>query len=245
MKISTSILNAKNRIESIVKLNRTNTSYIHVDVMDGKFVKDTQFNKINEISSLNIISKYPLDIHLMVENPIKYIEQLQDMNIEYITFHIEVEKNINKIISLIKELNYKVGIAINPNTDINKVKPYLDKIDMILIMSVEPGKGGQKFIQTTTNRIKETKELIKDKNILIEVDGGINENTITMIKDADIAVAGTYIINSDNYYRQIEKLKTISTQKQSLLNIKNKIILAVIIILLIILLIYHLYSKYI
>ena len=243
MKISTSILNAKNKIESIVKLNTTNTDYIHVDVMDGKFVKDTQFNKINEISSLNIISKYPLDIHLMVENPIKYIEQLQDMNIEYITFHIEVEKNINKIISLIKELNYKVGIAINPNTDINKVKPYLDKRDMILIMSVEPSKGGQKFIQTTTNRIKETKELIKDKNILIEVDGGINENTITMIKDADIAVAGTDIINSDNYYRQIEKLKTISTQKQSLLNIKNKIILAVIIILLIILLIYHLYSK--
>ena len=142
MKISTSILNAKNKIESIVKLNTTNTDYIHVDVMDGKFVKDTQFNKINEISSLNIISKYPLDIHLMVENPIKYIEQLQDMNIEYITFHIEVEKNINKIISLIKELNYKVGIAINPNTDINKVKPYLDKIDMILIMSVEPGRSG-------------------------------------------------------------------------------------------------------
>ncbi len=249
MKISTSILNAKNRIESIVKLNRTNTSYIHVDVMDGKFVKDTQFNKIKEISSLNIVSTYPLDIHLMVENPIKYIKELSNMNIEYITFHIEVDKDINKIISSIKDLGYKVGLAIKPNTDINKLKKYLDAIDLILVMSVEPGKGGQPFLDTTPNRIKEIKELIKDKNILIEVDGGINEDTINMIKDIDIAVAGSYIINSDNYYRKIEKLlkynkkvKSIETKQDLLPRQGTKYILYPALIPIIILLLYSIHS---
>ena len=206
MKISTSILNVTNRVESVTKLNTTNTSYIHIDVMDGKFVSDTQFNNFNEINSINIVSKYPLDIHLMVENPIEYIHQLNSMNIEFITFHIEVEKDINKLINLIKEKGYKVGIAIKPNTDLNEIKPYLDKIDMILIMSVEPGKGGQPFIPTTTNRIKEVRKLIKGKNILIEVDGGINDETIIKVQDANIAVVGSYIINSDNYQHQIKKL---------------------------------------
>ena len=206
MKISTSILNVTNRVESVTKLNTTNTSYIHIDVMDGKFVSDTQFNNFNEINSINIVSKYPLDIHLMVENPIEYIHQLNSMNIEFITFHIEVEKDINKLINLIKEKGYKVGSAIKPNTDLNEIKPYLDKIDMILIMSVEPGKGGQPFIPTTTNRIKEVRKLIKGKNILIEVDGGINDETIIKVQDANIAVVGSYIINSDNYQHQIKKL---------------------------------------
>ena len=248
MKISTSILNSNNRIDSVVKLNRTNTSYIHVDVMDGKFVKDTQLNKINEISSLNIVSKYKLDIHLMVENPINYIKELSNMNIEYITFHIEVDKDINKIISTIKDLNYKVGLAIKPNTDINKLKPYLDKIDLILIMSVEPGKGGQKFLDTTPNRIKQIKELIKDKNILIEVDGGINEETIQYIKDIDIAVAGSYIINSDNYYRQIENLlkynkeENIEIKKELPTKQRIKYILYPALLPIIILLLYSIYS---
>ena len=206
MQIATSILNSNNRVESVSKLNRTNTSYIHIDVMDGKFVPDTQFNKFNEINAINMVSKYPLDIHLMVENPIEYIYQLNNMNIEFITFHIEVEKDINKLIVAIKEKGYKVGIAIKPNTKISKLEPYLDKIDMILVMSVEPGKGGQPFIPTTTTRIEEARKLIKDKNILIEVDGGINDETITKIQDANIAVVGSYIINSNNYQKQIEKI---------------------------------------
>ena len=206
MQIATSILNSNNRVESVSKLNRTNTSYIHIDVMDGKFVPDTQFNKFNEINAINMVSKYPLDIHLMVESPIEYICQLNNMKIEFITFHIEVEKDINKLIDAIKEKGYKVGIAIKPNTKINKLEPYLDKIDMILVMSVEPGKGGQTFISTTTTRIEEVRKLMKDKNILIEVDGGINDKTIIKIQDANIAVVGSYIINSDNYYTQIDKL---------------------------------------
>lgn len=206
MQIATSILNSNNRVESVSKLNHTNTSYIHIDVMDGKFVPDTQFNKFNEINAINMVSKYPLDIHLMVENPIEYIYQLNNMKIEFITFHIEVEKDINKLIDAIKEKGYKVGIAIKPNTKISKLEPYLDKIDMILVMSVEPGKGGQSFIPTTTTRIEEVRKLIKDKNILIEVDGGINDETIIKIQDANIAVVGSYIINSNNYQKQIEKI---------------------------------------
>ena len=208
MKISTSILNSNDRLESVKQLNRTETSYIHIDVMDGKFVKDTQFNKFNEINAINYMTKYPLDIHLMVENPIEYIEQYNDMNIEYITFHIEVEKDINKIISKIKEKGYKVGISIKPNTSIDKLLDYLKDIDLILIMSVEPGKGGQEFIPETTNKIKKIKEIIQNNNydLQIEVDGGINDKTIPLLESADIAVVGSYIINSDNYYQTIETL---------------------------------------
>lgn len=205
MQISTSILNSQNREESIKKLNYTKTKYIHIDVMDGKFVEDKQFT-INEIKTLNNISMKKLDIHLMVENPIEYINELNNMNIKYISFHIEVENNINEIISLIKEKGYKVGIAIKPNTDISLLKEYLDKIDLILIMSVEPGKGGQQFKEATPNRIKEIKKLIEKNPILLEVDGGINNETIHKIKESNIAVVGSYIINSDDYNITINKL---------------------------------------
>lgn len=207
MEISTSILNATNRVESVLKLNRTNTSYIHVDVMDGKFVSDTQF-KINEISAINRVTKYPLDIHLMVNDPIKYVLEFENMNIEYVTFHLEIRRSKEKIISKIKKMGYKVGISIKPDTDINKLIPYLKDIDLVLVMSVEPGKGGQEFLKTTVDRVNEVKKLIDDKeyDIKIEVDGGINDKTISKLQNVDIAVVGSYVIKSDNYYRQIEKL---------------------------------------
>ena len=217
MKISTSILNAENRLECVKKLNRTNTSYIHIDVMDGKFVPNTQFNNIREISAINIISKYKLDIHLMVENPIEYIEQFNNMNIECITFHIEVEKDIKEIISKIKTKGYKAGLSIKPNTNIDELVPYLKDIDLILVMSVEPGKGGQEFLQNTTERINKVKKLITKENddIQIEVDGGINDETITLLENVDIAVVGSYIIKSDNYYQTIEKLLKIHKNNSS------------------------------
>ena len=211
MQISTSILNSLNREESIKKLNYTKTNYIHIDVMDGLFVSDKQFT-INEIKTLNNISMKKLDIHLMVENPNNYIKELSNMKIEYITFHIEVDNNINNIISTIKEKDYKVGLAIKPNTDINLLKPYLDKIDLILVMSVEPGKGGQPFLETTPPRINKIKELIQGKDILIEVDGGITEKTIEKVPNADIVVSGSYIVKSYNYN---EKINILLQQKTS------------------------------
>ena len=170
MQISTSILNSNNRIESIKKLNYTKTKYIHIDIMDGRFVNDKQFT-INEIKELNNLSQKKLDIHLMVENPIEYI----------------------------------VGIAIKPNTDINTLLPYIEKIDLLLIMSVEPGKGGQQFIKETPSKIEKIKKAINN-NIMIEVDGGINNNTIKEINNIDIAVVGSYIIKSNNYNNQINNL---------------------------------------
>lgn len=208
MKISTSILNAENRIECVKKLNNTDTDYIHIDVMDGKFVSDTQFNNSKEINAINIISKYKLDIHLMVENPIEYIEQFNNMNIEYITFHLEVKKNINEIISKIKDKGYKIGLSIKPNTNIKELIPYLKNIDLILVMSVEPGKGGQEFLSNTIERINKIKELITKNNndIQIEVDGGINDKNIYQLENIDIAVVGSYIIKSNDYSNQIKKL---------------------------------------
>lgn len=205
IKISTSILSSNNREECIKNLNNTETDYIHIDVMDGAFVPNKQFT-IKEIINLSKISNKPLDIHLMVTNPIKYIKKIIHIdNIEYITFHLEINKNIDKLITYIKKHNKKCCLSIKPNTKVTELNDYLDKIDMILIMSVEPGYGGQEFIPNTINKIKELKELT---NKLIEVDGGINNITINDIKnDIDIAVIGSYITNSNDYNKTINELK--------------------------------------
>ena len=197
MKISASILDCKDKINSVLELNRTNINYIHIDVMDGKFVPNTSFEDMGVIRGINMVTKYKMDVHLMVDNPL-----------EYITIHLEIGKNIEYLITKIKELGYKVGLSIKPNTSVIDLKPYLNDIDMVLLMSVEPGMGGQSFIENTTTKIKELKELIKEtnKDIIIEVDGGINNETISKIKDIDIAVVGSYITKSDNYYKQIEEL---------------------------------------
>ena len=205
IKISPSILASNNRIESIQKLNNTSAEYIHIDAMDGKFVPNTQM-LIDEIIELEKHTKIPLDIHLMVEDPITYIQYLENKNIEYITIHLEIEKDINEIINEIKKLNYKVGLSIKPSTKVSKIIPYLDKIDLVLIMSVEPGFGGQQFIESTLNKAKEIKEI--NKNITIEMDGGINDTNINKLKEyVDIAVVGSYITNSNNYNEAINNLK--------------------------------------
>ena len=205
MKIATSILNAKDRKESIIKLNNTNTDYIHIDVMDNIFVPNYQL-PIKEVNELISLTQKKFDIHLMVENPLSYIKELNFQNIDSITFHIEIKKDINELIKIIKEKNIKVGLAIKPNTEVNTLDNYLDKVDKILVMSVEPGFGGQKFIENTPSRIKEIKN--KNNSILIEVDGGINNETIKDIKDiADIAVVGSYITNKEDYNDAINSLK--------------------------------------
>ena len=206
MKLSVSILNSKDRKEMIDKLNNANISYIHMDVMDGKFVSQNtlSFQELRELSSF---SNKKLDVHLMMDNPEEYINNIKDLNnIENITIHLEIDKDIKKILSMIKSLGIKRGISIKPNTDINKLLPYLNDIDLILVMTVEPGLGGQPFIETSTTRLKEIKKLIKDKDILIEIDGGINSNTINLVKDADIVVVGSYITCSDDPISKINSL---------------------------------------
>lgn len=206
MEISLSILSCNSIEEAINKVNNTNTDYLHLDVMDGMFVPNTSYN-IEEIKYIISNSNKKIDAHFMVNDPIKYLNELKKYNLEYFTFHVELD-NVQKIINKVKENNYKVGLAIKPNTDINILKEYLDYIDLILLMSVEPGKGGQTFISSTVNRISKIKNLIGNRNIKIAVDGGINNNTIKLINNADIAVVGSYITSSTNYQEKIDILRS-------------------------------------
>lgn len=205
IKISTSILSSTDRLNSIKKLNNSNTDYIHIDTMDGIFVPNKQMN-IDEIIELEKNSTKPLDIHLMVENPEIYINKLQNKNIKYITIHIEIDKNIDNIIKKIKSYNYKVGLSIKPNTNISTIIPYLDKIDLLLIMSVEPGFGGQEFIPSTLEKVKQLRKI--NESITIEMDGGIKDTNINQLKEyIDIAVVGSYITKKENYNEAINNLK--------------------------------------
>ena len=208
-KVSVSFLSSKRIYDDLVDLEYTNCDYIHVDVMDGKFVKNKNL-PYGYLDDLSYIMRKRLDVHLMVNKPNKYIEQYANLNTEFITVHVELNKDIiNESIENIKGYGIKVGLAINPDTDINLLEEYLDKIDLVLIMSVYPGLGGQKFIEETTNRITKIKEMIKKSNrkILINVDGGINKDTVSMANGADIVVSGSYIINSDNYQDVINTLR--------------------------------------
>ena len=204
IKVSTSILTCNNRIQATEELNKTNTDYIHIDYMDGIFVDNKEYN-IEENKTLSKISTKKLDIHIMAENPEPIIQELKDLNIEYITIHYEINKPLDKIINLIHNQGYKCGISIKPKTDPKNIIEYLEKIDLVLIMSVEPGKGGQKFIPDVLNKIKE----LKQNNLIIEIDGGINDTNIEELKNiVDIVVVGSYITNSNDYNNQINNLKT-------------------------------------
>ena len=208
MKISVSILDAVNRYEAVDELNDTNISYLHIDVMDGKLVNNIQFQDIDEIREISKISKFPLQVHLMVEDISSYLDRFYGLNIESITFHLETEQDILMNIDKVHDMGYRCGIAICPDTDIQLIYPYLDKIDMVLLMSVIPGRGGQSFILDTKDRIAMLKNYI-DKNhlsVLIEVDGGINDKTISFVRDVDVVVVGSYIVKSDNYIERVNSL---------------------------------------
>lgn len=206
-KVSVSFLSSKNKEEDLIKLGATDTDYIHVDVMDGKFVKNKNlpFKLLNRLS-YTVLKR--LDVHLMVNKPSKFIEEYATLNSEYITIHVELPKEvIDSSIELIKSYGIKCGLAIKPNTDINLLKDYLDRIDLILVMSVEPGSGGQEFISKTPNRIAKIKELIGKKKIAINVDGGINDKTVKYLDKANIVVSGSYVVNSDSFMDAIKSLR--------------------------------------
>ena len=173
--------------------------------MDNIFVPNYQL-PVEEVNELGKYTKKPFDIHLMVEDPKSFINKLAVKNIDCITIHLEINDNLDEIIELIKSHNYQVGLAIKPNTPLELLDKYLDKIDRIIFMSVEPGFGGQKFISNTIFRINKFRS--KQKNITIEVDGGINDEVIKKLKYiADIAVVGAYITITNDYQEAINKLK--------------------------------------
>lgn len=210
MKVSVSILGLDDRKKAISLLNNTNCDYIHIDVMDGSFVPNKQFTT-EEINNLEIISKKKFDVHLMVDNPRKYIENLDISNIEYIIVHSEIDKDINELLDLIKSYNVKCGLSIKPNTDISILTPYLNKLDLILVMSVEPGFSGQEFISNSLDRVSKLKQIIKNNNldIVMAIDGGINGSNASLVKKSgiDMVVSGSYVTNSLDYQDKINDLR--------------------------------------
>jgi len=217
MKISASILSVEkeNATQKFYNLEVANIDYFHIDVMDGKFVKKNTSEIMKDYAlTIKHISQTPLDVHLMVEDLDYYINEYLDLNPSYITFHYEVNMNkeqILKTIKLIQENGVRAGISIKPNTDVKEILDFLPYLSLVLVMSVEPGEGGQKFMDSAVDKIKELRQYI-DKNNLevdIEVDGGINDKTVGLIKEAgaDIAVVGTHLINSSDYSKEVEILK--------------------------------------
>lgn len=208
MKVGVSFLSSKDVVRDLKILNDTDVDYIHVDIMDGKFVS----NKTMPFKEMRHISDYTdkrLDVHLMVDDASKYIPLYAELNAEYITIHVEIDEDIEKDLKLIKSFGIKAGLSIKPETKVNELVPYLPYIDQVLIMSVEPGAGGQSFIPESEAKIKETRALLKSYNIdsIISVDGGVNDTTIKMCRDADMVVSGSYVVLSDNFQEKISSLR--------------------------------------
>lgn len=205
MKVSVSILKEKeNYLDVIEKLNNSKADYIHIDVLDNTFIKTSSFD-IDDFKNIKFNKK--LDIHLMSSNLEKQINDFSLLNPEYISIHEEVGDTL-KYLNKIKNKGIKAGIVINPETDIEKVYSYLEIVDLILIMSVNPGKGGQEFMTSVIGKMQELKEIQDRYNYAIEVDGGINNDTIKYVSNyVDIAVSGSYITDSIDYDKNIENLK--------------------------------------
>ena len=209
MKVAVSYLKSKyNLKETIEKINQTNADYIHVDVMDGLFVENITYD-YKELESVLKTSNKKLDVHLMVDNPTEFILNYKNLKPEFITIHSEINHNVSDLIDLIHSFGIKAGISIKPNTSVESILDLLNIVDNILIMSVEPGRGGQKFMGSVTNKINTLINLRKEKNYTYEIsiDGGINNETVKYVSDVDFVISGSYICMSDNYQERIKELR--------------------------------------
>ncbi len=215
IQVSPSILSADFSClgDDIKRLEQSGADMIHVDVMDGHFVPNLTIGP-PVIKSLRKYTNLPFDVHLMIDPVHKYIKDYSDAGADIITFHPEATKNILETINLIKSLKKKPGISLNPNTEVNIIEKFLDKIDLVLIMSVYPGFGGQKFINEVVKKIEEIDHIRKKNklNLKIEIDGGINFETskIAIKAGVDILVSGTTIFKENNG----DLIKNIKTLKQ-------------------------------
>lgn len=217
VEISASLLSLKseNTIQTLYNLETAKIDYFHIDVMDGEFVENDTVSRMTEYCEyLSSISNLPLDVHLMVKDVPSYISSFLVFEPNIITFHLEAAKDKEQAmewIKLIKENNVRVGISVKPDTKIEEVAEFLPFVHLVLVMTVEPGKGGQELIPKTVEKIRALKKYVQDKQIEvdIEADGGINLETVAYVKEAgaDIVVAGSAITNSENYADVVKKMK--------------------------------------
>ena len=197
-------------IDEIELINKSNADWFHLDVMDGVFVPNITFGS----PVLDIFKNYakkPLDIHLMIVNPENYIDKFSTYNPDIITIHMEAVNDISAVLKKIKNLNIKAGLAINPDTPIKHLEPYINEIDMVCLMGVFPGFSGQKFINKTNSRLRDLKNLIESKKskVLIQIDGGVDLSNVKELSrlGADILVSGSCIFKSKNPSKIIDSLK--------------------------------------
>lgn len=212
MKVAVSILSSDySEEETILKINETDAEYVHVDVMDGHFVKSiTNYEHLNE-------SKKPFDVHLMVSRPFEYISKYASLpQTEFVTIHVEIEDNLHDLLDYIKSRGLKCGLAVNPDTPLERLEPYYSEVDQVLIMTVVPGKGGQKMIESVIPKIEELVRLREENGYkyIINVDGGVNGDTVEKVIQSDMVVSGSFVCKSEDYQGQIKQLRLSKGKKK-------------------------------
>lgn len=214
MIVSPSLLSADfcNLSKDIDMINRSDAELLHLDIMDGVFVPNISFG-FPVLRNLKNICKKPLDVHLMIVEPQKFIKEVKEIGAEYMNVHYEACTHLARVIQQIKEAGMKAGVTLNPSTPIALLEDVIADIDLALIMSVNPGFGGQKFIQNSVKKVRQLRELVgrSGSKALIEVDGGVNEETGKLLKDAgaDILVAGNYVFKAPDPLQRISTLKNL------------------------------------
>ncbi|WP_194973219.1 ribulose-phosphate 3-epimerase [Aquiflexum lacus] len=214
IKIAPSVLASDfaNIQSEIEMLNASEADYIHVDIMDGVFVPNISFG-IPVTEAINKHAKKPLDVHLMIIDPDRYLEAFKKAGAGIISVHLEACNHLHRTLQAIKELGCKAGVALNPHTSIHLLEDVIMDIDLVCLMSVNPGFGGQKFIENTYHKVRQLKSLITEKgaNTMIEIDGGVNQINAPLLQEAgaDVLVAGSFVFSAENPLETIRSLKNI------------------------------------
>ena len=196
--------------EEIARVEAAGADWLHLDIMDGHFVPNLTFGP-PVVAAIRKISKLPLDVHLMVSNPAALVEQFAKAGADYLTVHVETEPHLHRLVNRIRELGVKPAVTLNPATSVDLLDEILSEVDMVLVMSVNPGFGGQKFIPASLDKIRRLRQKLKrlDRQVLIEVDGGVNQETAPQLIEAgvDVLVAGSAVFGSADMKATIAALK--------------------------------------